>query len=503
MVTHHLQTLPTSFRMAPEMRRSGDIDGSEQARLTIVLKPHQPLEPMGLRLTRAEYGRRHGTHQSVIDRLVAYAQGHGLTVEHASGAEHCVRLSGSYAQARSAFEPEGLGRYQLGSRHVICRSGHIHMPPDLAEHVVAVIGFDQRPVAKPHFRILPRATAPQVAYTPPEVARRYSFPSDVNGQNETIGIIELGGGYDPSQLSRYFATLNLHRTGTLEAVAVDGATTAPTGDPGSADGEVQLDIEIAGSVAAAANIAVYFGGNTGRAFLDTIAAAIHDAQRSPSVISISWGGPETGWATQDLNAMDQLFQTAASLGITLCAASGDTGAADGSPTGALTVDFPASSAYVLGCGGTRLPAQGPETAWNDGPNGGATGGGYSTYFARPTWQAGNGESGRGVPDVAGDADPVTGYAVMIDGAPATVGGTSAVAPLWAALITLINQSLGIKVGFVNPALYASPTAFTDITEGNNNGYSCGPGWDPVTGLGTPKGAAVRSALKGLGGAALS
>ncbi|MBW4023992.1 MAG: S8/S53 family peptidase [Proteobacteria bacterium] len=498
MVRHHLQALAASFRMEPDARRSGDVSGSEPIRLTIVLKPHQPIDPLGPRPTRGEYEKRHGTRQAVMDRVMEYARGQGLTVEHANAASHSVRLSGTYAQAQSAFEPEALGRYEFGTRQLICSSGHVHVPSDLAEHVVAVLGFDQRPVAKPHFRILPRATPPTVAYDPPSVARRYGFPEDVNGMNETIGIIELGGGYDAAQMTRYFASLNLHRTGTLEAIPVDGATTGPTGDPGSADGEVQLDIEIAGSIAPAANLAVYFGGNTSRAFLDTVSAAVHDAQRSPSVISISWGGPESNWAAQDLNAMDQLFQSAATLGTTICAASGDSGASDGSQTGAPTVDFPAASPHVLGCGGTRLPAQGQETGWNDGPGAGASGGGYSAYFTRPAWQTGNGESGRGVPDVAGDADPGTGYTVSIDGQQATVGGTSAVAPLWAALIALINQSLGTKVGFVNPALYAAPSAFTDITQGNNSGYSCGPGWDPVTGLGTPKGTAVRSALKGLG-----
>jgi kumamolisin len=340
-----------------------------------------------------------------------------------------------------------------------------------------------------------------IAYDPVTVAQRYGFPSNANGTNQTIALIELGGGYDPAQMSRYFATQKVHRTGTLEAIAVDGASTAPTGDPGGADGEVQLDIQVAGAVAPAANIAVYIGGNSSSAFLDTIAAAVHDTVRAPGVVSISWGGPETGWASQDLDAMDQLFQAAASLGITVCVASGDSGASDGSADGSLTVDFPASSPYVLGCGGTRLPPQGPETAWNDGAQGGASGGGYSGYFARPDWQTGlhqtgSDHTGRGVPDVAGDADPATGYTVAIDGEATTVGGTSAVAPLWAALITLINQSIGARVGFVNATLYATPAALTDITSGSNNGYSCGPGWDPVTGLGSPKGEAVLAALKG-------
>ena len=497
MIRHHLQALAPSFIMEPTVQRSGDITGTEPIRLTIVLKPHRPLDPLGPRLSRAEFGRRHGTLQPVIDRVVQYVGGHGLTVVQASAAGHSVRLSGTYAQAQSAFEPEQIGHYRWGSRDLICRSGHLHVPPDLAEHVVAVMGFDQRPIARPHFRIRPLTTPSVVSYTPTQVAQRYGFPADVTGANETIALIELGGGYDAAQISSYFADQNIHRTGTLEAVSIDKSSTAPAGDPSGPDGEVQLDIEVAGAVASAANIAVYIGGNSSRAFLDTISAAVHDTQRSPGIVSISWGGPETSWAAQDLDAMDQLFQTAASLGITVCAASGDSGASDGSADGSLTVDFPASSPHVLGCGGTRLPPHGAETAWNDGAQGGASGGGYSSHFSRPSWQTGNDKTGRGVPDVAGDADPATGYKVAIDGETTTAGGTSAVAPLWAALIALINQSLGAKVGFVNAALYATPTALTDITSGNNNGYSAGPGWDPVTGLGTPKGEAVLSALKGL------
>jgi kumamolisin len=496
MIRHHLQTLAPSFVMEPIVQRSGDILGTEPIRLTIVLKPHRALDPFGPRLNRVEFGKRHGTPQAVIDRFAQYAGRFGLTVSHASAAEHCLRLSGKYAEAQSAFEPEQIGRYRWGDRDLICRSGHLHVPPDLAEHVVAIMGFDQRPVARPHFRIRPLSTPAMVSYTPTQVARRYGFPTDVTGARETIGLIELGGGYDPSQISSYFAEQNIHRTGTLEAVPVDDASTVPSGDPSGPDGEVQLDIEVAGAVAPAANIAVYIGGNTSRAFLDTISAAVHDTQRSPGILSISWGGPESGWAAQDLDAMDQLFQTAATLGITVCVASGDSGASDGSQDGSLTVDFPASSPHVLGCGGTRLPPQGAETAWNDGAQGGASGGGYSSHFSRPSWQTGNKQTGRGVPDVAGDADPATGYTVVIDGESTTVGGTSAVAPLWAALIALINQSLGVKVGFVNATLYGTPMALTDITSGNNNGYSCSSGWDPVTGLGTPKGEAVLTALKG-------
>jgi len=198
------------------------------------------------------------------------------------------------------------------------------------------------------------------------------------------------------------------------------------------------------------------------------------------------------------------------MGVTVLAASGDSGSTDGSSDGKPTVDFPASSPYVIGCGGTRLTLSGAkinsEVVWNDlSSNEGATGGGVSGFFALPTYQlpAGvpkspSGFVGRGVPDVAGDADPQTGYSVVVDGSAAVFGGTSAVAPLWAGLLARINQSLGKDLGYVNPLLYArgSAATFHDITSGTNGTYSAGTGWDACTGLGSPDGSALLASLGG-------
>jgi kumamolisin len=142
-----------------------------------------------------------------------------------------------------------------------------------------------------------------------------------------------------------------------------------------------------------------------------------------------------------------------------------------------------------------------EEVWNDGVNGGATGGGVSRVFPRPTWQSAANVpaapvagGGRGVPDVAGDADPATGYDVRVDGVDTVIGGTSAVAPLWAGLIALLNQLKGRPVGYLNPKLYASTGALHDITQGNNNGFAAWPGWDACTGLGSPIGGKLVTAL---------
>ncbi len=485
-----------SYREAPRAARVADVDPSATVHLTVVLKPDAAMHPASYAdggMTREEFRSRHSTGEPVLDRVAAYARAHGLQIEASEPEQHRVKLVGTYAQACAAFRPDELGVFESGGRRYVSRAGHLHVPVDLAAQIVAVMGFDQRPVARPHFRAFPRA-AVNVSYDPAQVAAAYQFPAGVDGSGQTVALIELGGGFDPNDIAAYFAEKRIRRTGRLVSVPVDGAANT-LNDPTGADAEVQLDIDVLGSVAPGANIAVYFAPNQGSGFLDAISDALHDAANNPSVISISWGGPESGWAGQDMDAMDQAFQSAAALGVSVCVASGDNGAVDNSADGQKTADFPASSPNVLGCGGTSLPRGGAEVAWNDG-NGAASGGGFSAHFAQPAYQQGIRGSGRGVPDVAGNADPQTGYNVRVDGQDGVVGGTSAVAPLWAGLVALVNQSLGRKVGFINPVLYANQAALTDITSGGNDGFNAGPGWDPVTGLGSPKGAAVLAALRG-------
>jgi kumamolisin len=490
----------SSLRKRPTEQRISDVDANRPIRITVVLKPGTPLaahvQQRRRALSHAQYRTRHGTKQSIVDRVAAFATSHGLRVVEANSAKHVVRLEGTYGQAQAAFQPEELGMYRINGKDLVARSGHLFVPDDLAQEVVAVMGFDQRPVAKPHFRVRP-ASRGATSWDPAQVAQHYKFPTGVDGTGQTVALIELGGGFQADDVAQYFVAKNVTRSGTLISVGVDGAANTP-GDPNGADGEVQLDIDVVGSVAPGANIAVYFGPNQGNGFLDAIQAAVHDETNNPSVVSISWGGPEDSYAQQDLQAMDQALQSAAALGVSVCVASGDNGATDGETDGNLHVDFPASSPHALGCGGTRLPKSGAEVAWNDGADGGATGGGYSSAFPAPSWQGGiegSQNNQRGVPDVAGDADPETGYNVRVDGTDVVVGGTSAVAPLWAGLLALANQSLGDRVGFINPVLYQNKKAFTDIKKGSNNGYHAAEGWDPVTGLGSPIGNTVVTALQ--------
>jgi kumamolisin len=464
-------------------------------------------------LTRQEFARLHGASTPDLKKIRAFAARHNLNIVSEDPASRTVKLSGTVQSLNAAFGVD-LRRYDHSSGSYRCRTGALTIPAALNLIVEGVFGLDNRPQAKAHFRLREnnpaiRAQAAAVSYSPLQVAKAYAFPSGATGTGQCIGIIELGGGYSAADLNSFFGHLGIAAP-NITAVSVDGATNSPTGDPSSADGEVELDIEVAGAIAPAAQLAVYFAPNTDQGFIDAVTTAVHDGTLKPSIISISWGGPEDSWTEQTRNALNSACQDASTMGVTVLAASGDDGASDGSTNGAPTVDFPAASPFVVGCGGTKLTISGTaissEQVWNElSANEGATGGGVSQLFALPAFQesanvpkAPNGFAGRGVPDVAGDADPETGYSVVVDGQQTVIGGTSAVAPLWAGLLALINQSLGTNVGYINPLLYSANVepGFHDIISGSNGDYSAGPGWDACTGLGSPNGAALLAALRG-------
>jgi kumamolisin len=495
-------------------------------------------------LSRDAFASGYGADPPAMARIESFARQAGLTVRQSDAARRTVVLGGTVAQASAAFGIR-LQDFVLpdGSRYR-ARIGPALVPTTLSNVVEAVLGFDDRPQARPHFQRLDelygrafaaeaviradatihaesaiRADGPAVAwaaptpFSPTEVAALYDFPqtaggTKLDGRGQCIGIIELGGGYRSADLKAYFAALGL-KAPRVTAVGVDGARNQP-GD--EADNEVMLDIEVAGAVAPGAQIVVYFAPNTGRGFYDAITTAIHDTTHNPSIITISWGAPEgkPAWTSQSMRLYSQAFKEAAALGVTICCASGDLGSGDGVDDGRAHVDFPAASPFVLACGGTQLRAAGQQIAaevvWNAGP-GSATGGGVSESFARPTWQKPVGvppsvnaphKVGRGVPDVAGNADPRSGYRVRVNGEDTVIGGTSAVAPLWAGLIALVNQALGQPAGYLNPLLYTAPSAawLRDITAGNNGAYAARAGWDACTGLGSPNGRALLDRLRG-------
>jgi kumamolisin len=458
-------------------------------------------------LTREQFAAVHGADPQEVLAVQRFAVDAGLLVLSADLARRSVVLQGTVEAMGAAFGAN-LTMFRQGDRTFCGRTGGLTIPASLSGIIVGVFGLDKRPQARAQFRRSIRpAAAPAVTYTPPQVAAAYTFPSGLTGAGQTIAIIELGGGYTTTDLDAYFKQLGI-ATPSVTTVSVDGAKNEPTGDPNSADTEVMLDIEVTGAIAPGARIVVYFAPNSDQGFLDAITTAIHDTTNKPTIVSISWGGPESSWTAQAMTNYDAAFADAATLGVTICTASGDNGSSDGESDGLAHADFPSSSPNVLACGGTTLEASGStissETVWNDGTQGGATGGGVSDVFPLPAWQksAGvppstnpGGRIGRGVPDVSGDADPNTGYEVRVDGASGPVGGTSAVAPLWAALVALINQHAGKPAGFINALLYASgETSFHDIVSGNNGAYAAKAKWDACTGLGSPNGTKVLSAI---------
>jgi len=507
--------LPGSAKAPFQGRYVGPAKSGDAVTVTLRLRRksplRSPLQGSDARLDYDEFRARHGADPADVAKVEAFAHEHGLDVPRVSLAQRAVDLSGTVAAMEAAFGTK-LERYTQAKQTFRVRSGSITIPADLAGIVEGVFGLDNRPRVRPYFRIAaggkfhPRATGK--AFTPLEVAALYAFPKGTDGKGETIAILEFGGGYRVADLGKYFSKLGV-KTPDIVAVSVGGAHNAPTGNPDSADGEVVLDIEVAGAIAPGAKLAIYFAPNTDDGFSNALYAAIHDNLRRPSIVSISWGSPEKGSTLQSLEDYDAACIDAAALGITICAAAGDHGSSDTDPPGKrANVDFPASSPHVLACGGTHLEARNgaiaTETVWNS-HDGWATGGGVSEIFALPDYQkkAGvpksanpGGKVGRGVPDVAGNGDSETGYKVLIDGASSVVGGTSAVAPLWAGLVARLNQAKGSRLGFLHSKLYAlgAGKGFHDIVEGDNGAYKAKPGWDACTGLGSPDGEALKKAL---------
>lgn len=504
-----------SERKAPRNAQLvGGVEGNSKVSVTVLLRrtdvapSSTPQESIPIVLDRAEFSKRRGADPADLKLVEKFAHQSHLTVVDSSIPKRRLILSGTAEAMAQAFGVE-FSCYKSDDTGLTFRgrTGSIQIPSELQSSVVGVIGLDSRPVAKPHFRRKKKPAA-TTTFTPPQVAALYQFPTGVTGTGQTVAIIELGGGYQTADLQTYFKDLAIKEPSVV-AVAVDGGANTPGGD---ADGEVMLDIEVVGSIAPGADIAVYFAPNTDQGFVDAITDAVHDTTRNPSVVSISWGGPEDSWTAQSLAAMNAALQDAATLGVTVTIASGDSGSTDGE-AGALHVDFPASSPYALACGGTTLKGSGSkissETVWNETAHQeGAGGGGVSLQFPLPSYQKSAGVPaqptnqfvGRGVPDVAGNADPTTGYQVRVDGKNQVVGGTSAVAPLWAGLVALLNEKLGKSLGFLNPTLYSlGEKVFHDITIGNNDdgglgNYSAKTGWDACTGLGSPDGTAILNAL---------
>ncbi len=488
---------------------------------------------LSLSEVEASFGAAPADLQAVVD----YAESKGLRPGAVSTATRSVRITGSAGALGAAFGVE-LGYLRHGDVTFRGRVGPVKVPALLSGVVEAVLGFDNRPVGRSYLRT-PKAGTARVrldagaegllpdTYLPPQVAGLYDFPAHYDGTGETVAVLvfngDIGsglsapGGYDLPTASRYFTQVLGMKAPALTDVVVQGPGNQP-GDgtnPYDVSGEVYLDLCIAGSLAPGAKIAVYFTQLTEQGWVEAISRAVTDTVNHPSVISISYGAPEDDpgtWTKMAIKQLNDAFEAAAAAGLTICCAAGDSGAADEPDTTMVHADFPASSPWVLACGGTRLEsAEGAisaEVVWNHLADGnGATGGGVSAVFPRPSWQSGTQAvplagvvpppDGRGLPDVASLADPETPFVVAGPGGTLQAGGgTSAAAPLWAALISRLNQALGARVGYLNPLLYSDYSgALRDITSGDNGGYQATPGWDACTGWGSPVGSSLLQAMQ--------
>jgi kumamolisin len=470
-------------------------------------------------LSDEEYARIYGSDGADIQAVTDFALRSGFRVDRASAPRRTVRITGTARQFQDVFGTT-LQRYQYEGQTFRGRTGALEVPVELTPIIVGVFGIDNRPIARrgsvpaagtssPAQEVAGPEGSGSTLLTTTQVASAYNFPSGVTGTGQTIAIPEFGGGYSASDLSGYFGGLGLSVPSVTD-VSVDGAINAPGPAANTPTREVALDVEVAGAVAQGASIVLYFAPNSSDGWWDVMQQIVTDTANNPSVISISWGSTQDSafWTTQLIQQLESSFAAAAAKQITVLAASGDHGSSDGQNDGLAHVQYPASSANVTGCGGSVLTLNGSaiatEVVWDNAA--GSTGGGVSS-FQLPSWQSGagvpasanpGGAVGRGVPDVCGHADS---YQIFVGGAPSSVAGTSAVVPLWAGLTALINQQVGGRVGLLNPQIYQSglASAFHDVTSGSNGAYSAGPGWNPCTGLGSPDGSALATALQPLAG----
>jgi kumamolisin len=472
-------------------------------------------------MTRAQFRDTYGASQADIDQVVKTLSVFGLTQVDANAAARSIRFRGTVAAMESAFQVK-LFNYSHANGSYRGRVGAVHIPAELSDIVVGVFGLDNRQVARRrrqpvrehvHARL---ASVPSAWYLPAELATHYNFPAG-DGSGQTVGLLEFGGGYFASDLKQFCKLAKIASPPRVTAVSTDGT---PTNAKDGAEGEVMLDVEVVAGVCPKAHIVVYFANWSEQGWITILDAAVQDATNNPGVLSISWGNAEDVdiWTDQAMDQIDQSLQDAAMLGITVCVAAGDDGSSDAITDGHAHVDFPSSSPHALAVGGTTIPSKGttqPDIVWKEGDglradNGGSTGGGVSVHFPLPDWQSAisipsvnsGAIAGRVVPDIAANADwNASPYLLVVDGQSQPNGGTSAASPLVASLLTLINASrpAGNRVGYITPVLYQSNgsktvgnTGCTDVQSGDNTtaqagGYSAGPGYDAVSGWGTPNG----------------
>ena len=481
----------------PVRRRPGS--GIDLAELTRRVS-HQQLKDERERVLKRPVGQ--------VGRLAAR---YGLKVVGVDFLRRCMTLRGAACDVERAFATKLMGVDDIagGRRH--CPARKPRLPRPLSDIAHAVLGLDTRsiPLDKLRGHAGPNGDA---GLYPSEMARLYGIGTAGRGAGQCVAILAPVGGYDPDDVKAACRAMKVPVPDMVDISVGNGRNTV--GADAIADREVALDVQVVAGTAPAARVAVYFTESDQAGLLAGVCEAVHGSRARPNVIVITWGQPEEAWNPDIRKALDAVLQDAMRLGITVVASSGDDLANDRVPDGMVHVDYPASSPYVLGCGGTSITLDAGRTkivgevVWNSGRHG--TGGGISTFYGVPAFQSGvplpdspnDGKRGRGVPDVAAAAGETNGYRIVLGKSEIVSSGTSAVAPLWGALIGLINEQRGAALGFVNSRIYQAPQMFNRVTSGNNFdsffklGYEAAPdgSWNACTGLGTPNGAAIIAAL---------
>lgn len=510
-------------------------------------------------LTPAEVEQRFGPSPGAIAGVDAYLSRHGFAIGPSLGDGLIVTATGTAGTVRGALHT-GLTTYrQRSGRVTYLNTSPPQMPSAVAPGIQSIVGLDDSVQLHPQLSSLrsqssgPGSPARTVstttttsggarpcgaasstassmgAYTADQLASAYGFNSAYQagefGKGITVGVFELAG-FARGDLKQFETCYKIGPK--LVRKKVDGGTSINSGTI-----EAELDIEGIASMAPKARILDYEAPNSLSGVIDAYGAM--ESDDLAQVVSTSWGVCEAqaGSLAFQENA---IFQGMAAQGQSIVAAAGDTGSEDCYATGGSTaraVDDPGSQPFLTAVGGTDLTAAGPppvETVWNDGS--GAGGGGVSGLWSMPSWQFGPGvvnefSSGspchvasgfcREVPDVSASADPANGYVMFCSvsrlcktagGGWFAIGGSSAAAPLWAALLAVADQGLGSPVGFVNPALYAiaatgsTRDAFNDVTAGDNdftgtNGgrYPATGGFDLASGWGSPNGSRLIPLLR--------
>jgi kumamolisin len=413
--------------------------------------------------------------------LRAYCERRDIRVEESHW--RSLVLSGPVERVAAAFGATVATFVDAGGNRFRHRSDALHVPTEIAPILRGVFGLHQWPRSR-KLGALQRHATPLSAK---DVVQRYAFP-DGDGSGQTIGVVQFRGEFKAPDFDRCMQTqgVNAEHPATKR---VDEAAVRHEIDT-TKDLEAALDVQIIAALVPRARIVIYEAPDDERGFLDAVRTAIFDDELAPSILSISYGWSEQLWTPAVLTLLDELFAAASLLGISVFCSSGDHGA-ELDDAGKPHVVAPASSPFVHACGATVIPADGgsDESVWSN------SGGGFSERFNAPPWQIAVARAGRGVPDVAAQVEP--GYTVFLDGTELAIGGTSAVAPLYAALTARINQRLGTMAGLMTPLLYASPQqAFRDVRTGGNGYYNAGIGWDPCTGLGVPVGTGIEAMLRG-------